>query len=164
MKTYLVLFMIGMGACHSTRPVPSSTGSPRPPALVYKTKADYSDKVPVILNEAKTVIVSYPDPRDLKNADGFLKPVVLKNGYLLDLKGINQQVAFLSMSYENYSALEKAPSMDELEKMIIDRDPLVELCNCGNHIPVENAVKEINRMIRKGTLHSACKTLVDKVE
>ena len=41
-------------------------GMASPPVIVYKTRNDYFDKVPVILSEDKTRIVSFPDPLDLK--------------------------------------------------------------------------------------------------
>src|ERR1044071_4992028 len=72
--------------------------TPGPPAIVYKTKADYSNYVPVILSEDKSKIVSYPDPKDVQSA----APVKLKNGYLLDNRGINKNVAFLRWTYEEY--------------------------------------------------------------
>jgi hypothetical protein len=148
-----------MSACQSAKQVPVSSGSALQPLLVYKTKADYSQKVPVIMDESKTTIVSYPDPHDLRNADGFLTPIALKEGYWLDRKGINGNVAFLNMTYEAYAALNQAPSLEELEKLVLDPNPLTELCNCGSQVAKEEAVKELNKMIRKGTLHKECKTL-----
>jgi hypothetical protein len=160
LKTYLVLILMGMSACQSSRQVPVSSGSSNlQPVLVYKTKADYSQQVPVIMNESKTTIVSYPDPHDLRNADGLLTPIALKEGYWLDRKGINGNVAFLNMTYEAYAALNQAPSLEELEKLLLDRDPLTELCNYGNQVPTQEVVKELNKMIRKGTLHKECKPI-----
>ncbi len=67
--------MMGVSACHSAKEMPmSAPADPKtanaagPPALVYKTRADYDKLVPVIMNDAKTVIVSYPHPNDVKNS------------------------------------------------------------------------------------------------
>lgn len=99
--------------------------------LIYKTKADYSQNVPVLLSADKKHIVSYPAPSDLKHADGYATPIPLANGYLLDRRGISPNVAFLKYTYREYAALPAAPSPATLFDSIIDTDPLVELWNCG---------------------------------
>jgi hypothetical protein len=162
LKTYLILLIMGMSACHSMQQAPmpaDASAKPGPPALIYKTRADYDNRVPVILNESKTTIVSYPHPSDLKNDKGYLTPLRLKKGYLLDRKGINGNVAFLSMTYETYAALKEPPSMQDLEGMIIDRDPLTELCNCGNLSSYTHPEAQFNSLIRKKTLHKTCKII-----
>src|SRR2546423_15562709 len=75
--------------------------TPGPPVLVYKTKTDYTNYVPVILSDDKTRIISYPDPKDIQNS----APVKLKNGYLLDNRGISKNAAFLNWTYAKYSKL-----------------------------------------------------------
>ena len=68
--------------------IPQLTGgspaSTSPIVYVYKTKADYSHQVPVIMDEARTRILSYPAPGDLKMGNGLRLPTVLNKGYLLD--------------------------------------------------------------------------------
>ena len=44
----------------------STTDYSRPHLIVYKTKVDYNNFVPIILSEDKTEIISYPDPIDVK--------------------------------------------------------------------------------------------------
>jgi hypothetical protein len=128
--------------------------SPGPVALVYKTKADYADKVPVILSEDKSTIISYPHPEDLgKEA----MPLHLKKGYLLDNRGINKNVAFLKLSYKEYRKLSGPPSLTQLQDMILDKDPLSELCNCGNRSAFKDAKGQINQLIQDGNLRSVCK-------
>ena len=48
---------------------------------IYKTKADYSHQVPVMMDEARTRILSYPAPGDLKMGDGLRLPTLLNKGY-----------------------------------------------------------------------------------
>jgi len=160
--------MIGVSACHSTRQMPMSAPNdagtanasiPGPPALVYKTRADYARLVPVLMNDTKTAIVSYPHPNDLKTSQGFLMPVPLKKGYLLDKKGIGKNVAFLNITYEEFAKLSEPPSMEELEKLILDRDPLIELCDCGNINRFSDPVKQLNEYIKHRSLSERCKTL-----
>jgi hypothetical protein len=160
--------MTGVSACHSAKQMPISApdtnatnaGVPGPPALVYKTRADYDKLVPVIMNDAKTAIVSYPHPNDLKNSQGYLWPVQLKKGYLLDKKGIGRNVAFLNITYEEYAKLSEVPLMEQLEKMILDKDPLVELCNCGNITRFTDPVNQLNDYIKNHSLSKRCKTLI----
>jgi hypothetical protein len=130
-----------------------------PPTLVYKTRKDYSNNVPILLSEDKKHIVSYPDPRDLKSEQGYPKPAVLQHGYLLDNRGIGLHVAYLKLTYEEYAALEKAPALAQLMDMIIDSDPLTELCNCGNRQAFGDAEKQLNSLISAGKLREACKVI-----
>ena len=90
---------------------PASTS---PVVYIYKTKADYSHQVPVMMDEARTRILSYPAPGDLKMGDGLRLPTLLNKGYLLDNKGIGPNVAFLTYTYEEYSQLPTAPCMADL--------------------------------------------------
>lgn len=84
------------------------------PILVYKTKKNYNNLVPLLLNDDKTQIVSYPDPHDVKVGSAFLLPTSLQNGYLLDNKGIGINVAFLKYTYEEYYNLKNLPTLKEL--------------------------------------------------
>jgi hypothetical protein len=104
----------------------------KPPVIVYKTKSDYFDKVPVILNNEKTEIISYPDIRDVYYKGELALPARLADGFLLDNRGIGPGVAFLSYSYQEYAALPETPTAEQLMKNILDKDPLVVMyrCNC----------------------------------
>lgn len=116
--------------------------------LIYKTKNDYFNNVPVILSEDKAMIISYPAPSDVYYNGKLAYPKRLDNNYLLDNRGINQNVAFLKLTYEEYSKLSKAPSIKEMYEMIIDKDPISELCNCGNRQQFKNEVSEINELVK----------------
>lgn len=132
---------------------------PGPPALVYKTRADYSRNVPVILSEDKATIVSYPHPEDIRTETGFPLPTPLHDGYLLDNRGIGLHVAFLSLTYEAYAALEQAPLLEELYKLIIDKDPLTELYDCGNKNALTQPVEQLNGLIDGKRLQTSCRML-----
>lgn len=128
------------------------------PTIVYKTKKDYFDKVPIILSEDKKKIVGYPHPKDIFYKGGLAIPIKLSNGYLLDNRGIRENTAFLNINYEEYSKLTSAPKLDEMEKMIIDKDPISEICNCGNRDQFENKVDELNNLIESNKLNK-CKRI-----
>jgi hypothetical protein len=119
-------------------------------ALVYKTRADYFDRVPVLMNSDKSNIVAYPDPTDLMYGNSLALPTRLRNGYLLDNRGIGIYVAFLTYTYANYRALPKAPALDQLMDSLLDRNPLTELWDCGSRSLFKKEVVELNALIDKG--------------
>lgn len=128
------------------------------PALVYKTKADYNRKVAVMLSEDNSFVQGYPQPEDLFASSLPTYPVELSEGYLLDNQGITPRVAFLNLTYSEYSQLPEAPSQQEMMAMIIDRDPLVEVYDCGNRFQFGDAQKELNDLIENNLL-SKCRKI-----
>jgi hypothetical protein len=125
------------------------------PVLVYKTKGDYRNYVPVLLSEDKSKIVTYPDPKDIRS--GNRAPSILANGYLLDNRGIGKRVAFLRVTYAVYGQLPEAPTMVELEDMILDKNPLIELYDCGSRNQYKNLEADLNAIIQNGALSTQCK-------
>jgi hypothetical protein len=117
------------------------------PIVIYKTTRDFSDFVPVIMNREKTVIVSYPDRMDISEVN---KPTALINGYLLDNRGINENVAFLKFTYEAYKNLGKNPTREELINLIQEKYPLSEMYFCGNRSSYQDLIPELNALIEKG--------------
>lgn len=117
------------------------------PVYIYKMKKDYSQNVPVTLNAARTKVVSYPAPTDLKTNGVLAVPTPLDNGFWLDNRGINENVAFLSYTYEEYSQLSEAPTAEELMEHIIDKDPLTEIHYCGRRSEFKDLVAELNTLI-----------------
>jgi hypothetical protein len=160
---FLVLFFMGCsrsvapsGAPVSAKQVESSV--PSPPCLIYKTSADYTKNVPVIMSDDGTTIVSYPDVRDLFYKGVLAYPTRLNDGFLLDNRGIGPHVAFLSVTYEAYSKLDMTPSLSELIGLIIDKDPLIEMYQCGSRSQYADPEAELNAIISSGKL-GTCRRL-----
>jgi hypothetical protein len=130
-----------------------------PPTIVYKTRADYYYNVPVILSEDKSNIVSYPHPNDIKVDSNYQLPTRLNDGYLLDNRGITKNVAFLKLTYEEYSKLENPLSLKEMYDLIIDKDPLIELCSCGNRLVFKDLSGQLNKLIQENKLRTTCKAI-----
>lgn len=130
-----------------------------PAAVIYKTRKDYRHHVPVILSDDKTRIVSFPAPSDLRRGGTYTMPTPLHKGYLLDNRGINQNVAFLKWTYEAYSALKQPPPMDKLYRSIADKNPLTALYNCGLKRDPQNDIKHLNELIDKKQLPSDCRRM-----
>jgi hypothetical protein len=130
---------------------------PSPPCIVYKTKSDYFNNIPVILSDDQTRIVSYPDVKDVYFKGNLAYPTVLNDGYLLDNRGIGPNVAFLSITYEQYSKMVKTPSSEELFELIIDKDPLKEMIQCGNRSKYTDIENELNTLISSGKIKTCTK-------
>jgi hypothetical protein len=121
-----------------------------PAAIVYKTKANYSMLVPVGLSADKKEIVSYPDPKDVKDDSGFYYPTALKNGYWMDNIGVGGNTGYLGMSLKEYSQLKEPLSLAEMMAILVDAAPFTEMWNCGNRGLV--SVDELNVWIKNGEL------------
>lgn len=128
----------------------SSPSADRPSTVVYKTTRDFSDYVPVIMDENQERIVSYPAPTDIYYKGQLAKPTALADGYWLDNRGINEHVAFLSYTYEEYSRLGEVPDIQLLESRIMERYPLLEMYDCGKRVRGGNEVEELNLLIKNG--------------
>jgi hypothetical protein len=155
----LILLIIFVSSCGTSRKIevePSFEAGP--PTIVYKTKADYNNLVPVILSDDKSQIISYPHHTDIYSNGELAYPTALADGYLLDNRGISANVAFLNISYEDYGKMKNLPSVDSLFNLIIDVDPLVVLYDCGNKNHWDNVEVRMNEIISKKKLRK-CKKL-----
>ena len=128
------------------------------PIIVYKTKFDYNNFVPVILSDNRLQIVSYPDPGDLYVNSKFLMPTKLHNGFLLDNKGINKNVAFINITYNDYSKLFPL-SLNQMRAAIISVEPLEAFFDCSCMQRDENLITRLNTLIDKNLLVDSCKKL-----
>ena len=125
----------------------TAVGIPGPKVIIYKTTKDYSRLVPVLLSDDKKSIVSYPDIKDVYYKGMLAYPTQLNDGFLLDNRGISGNVAFLSLTYDEYSKLTVTPAPGELMKMIIDKQPITIMYNCGLRSSFGEVEKELNMKI-----------------
>ncbi|HRY33436.1 MAG TPA: hypothetical protein P5531_10760 [Bacteroidales bacterium] len=132
-----------------TSNLPSKTGKAGPPVYIYKTKADYSKHVPVILSPDKQRVVSYPDVKDVYYQGELAYPVPLHDGFLLDRRGISPDAAFLTYTYEEYIQMTSVPSPETMMEYILDKDPFTALYYCGTRFQYKDLVTELNEKIDK---------------
>lgn len=158
-------FMIAFLSCsRKAAPASSETGTsgqisiPGPPCIIYKTKADFSELVPVELNADRSGIASYPDVADIYRQGTLAYPTPLLDSFLLDNRGIGPNVAFLKLSYEEYRGLDETPAAAELWNAILEADPLLEMYRCGNRSQYKDLLQELNDLIRSDEL-SRCERL-----
>jgi hypothetical protein len=158
MKPIIIFSLMAMMISCKASKVSQDSIEALAPVLVYKTKADYSQLVPVTLNETGDKVVSFPAPSDLYTNGILARPVQLDKDYLLDMRGIQANTAFTSYTYEAYSKLELAPSIQDLISSIIDPDPFEELYDCGSRSQFKSLKKDLNKLIRKH--FKGCKNLI----
>lgn len=94
-----------------------------PHAVIYKTRADYSQLVPITLSADKKTVVSYPAPGDVAGGE----PTMLSSGYMLDNRGIGRNSVFTKWTYAEYQKLPQAPSPKQLLESVADNDPFTEI-------------------------------------
>lgn len=148
----LSLFTLLPGCCkkhHDSVATPGPTGisNAGPPVYIYKTRADYNKYVPVILSPDKKTLVSYPGIKDIYYKGELAYPTPLNGGFLLDNRGISKDAAFLKLTYEEYSRLNKTPTLDEFMGLILDKDPFTEIYYCGTRYEYSDLVSELNKLI-----------------
>jgi hypothetical protein len=120
-----------------------------PHIIIYKTKSDYFDKIPIGMSANKKTIISYPAKTDIYTNGLLALPTKLEGGYLLDNRGISADAAFIKLSYEEYAGLSSTPTMEELKEMIIDLDPVSTMYDCGVKSKYHNLIEDINKLILK---------------
>jgi hypothetical protein len=130
--------------------------SSSPQLIIYKTRENYNNLIPVLLSDDKTQIISYPHPKDIKIGDELQFPTLLNKEYLIDNRGITRNVAFLKITYDEYSKLENVPSLEYLYSMIVDKNPLIEYYNCGLRSEYKDKIQLLNQMIDNGELKAIC--------
>ena len=121
-------------------------------AIIYKTKKDYSQYVPVTLKSDKSKIVSYPSPKDVYYRGKLAKPLKLRDGFWLDNRGINPNSAFLAITYEDYANLPQAPLLADMMAGIEDKDPVTEIYSLGTRARYKDEIMEINEIIERNAL------------
>lgn len=163
----LILFIAGISTfinwgCKTTQTTNDVYGeqlSMKPaPVVIYKTKNDYSQQVPIMLSDDQQLVISYPHPTDLRFSDGnFRYPLPLNNGYLLDRKGIGPKTVFLRRSYAEYAA--QPPDPSTLLSLVIDTDPFQEIWHCNVKTNEKNLIDSLNVLISNKQLPKRCKKI-----
>ena len=151
--------VLAVGFLCNTATAQSSGSEALPHVIVYKTKASYRNLVSVTLSADKKTVESYPGPDDVKIGSGYAIPVLLHKGYLLDRRGVGTNTAFIRLTYEQYGNLKSVPSQEELYGMIVDKNPITELCDCGVRSERKNSEKQLNELIDKKLLKKKCKSI-----
>ncbi|MCM1163064.1 MAG: hypothetical protein NC339_02275 [Muribaculaceae bacterium] len=83
-----------------------------PKAVIYRTSAPSDSLVPVTVTGGR--LVSFPAPTDLT-----VMPEKLKDGWLLDTRGINPDTRFTRWTYAEYKTMKTAPSTAEIMDSLV---------------------------------------------
>lgn len=134
--------------------------SPRPHIIVYKTRKDFSDRVPVVISSDGNKLTSYPDPVDIRAVGLVAKPVRLNKGFLLSTYGIGLRTRFLKLTFEKFGKLERTPGSQELLEQTDRNYPFLEICDCGTtNRNKDSLIVKINEWIDHDLLKEKCKIL-----
>lgn len=125
--------------------------------IVYKTSRDYSNNVPIIYSKETGTITSYPAPTDVQRFKE-LKPIELKDGFLLDQIGVNPNTVYLEYTLDEYSSFKKAPSIESMVEKIIEYAPFVELYNLGQPNSKNNSIEKLNNLIQTNEIKALGKS------
>lgn len=120
-----------------------------PPIIIYKTKKDYRQLVPIIVSESGQV-VGFPARSDLGSSGHFSYPVALADGYLWDRRGVSLNSVFLDLTYEAYAALPADPSPDTLLKHVLDRNPFTFMAVCDRSAISDVSKEGLDAYIQAG--------------
>ena len=148
-----IIFLVCFSSCSPGKKASGSavqSNAMVPGVIIYQTTRDYSKNVPVILSEDKKSIESYPGIKDVYIGEKLAYPTSLAKGFWLDNRGINQHVAFLTITYEEYAKLPQTPSAEELIKMVLDDSSLVCMYKGNARESYRDIVKDLNKKIKKG--------------
>lgn len=95
-----------------------------PKAIAYRMSGNWADYVPVTMNSSRTEIISYPAPTDLTAQSA---PLALADGYWLDRRGITSGSVFTRYTYDEYRALQTAPTLSQLRSSLIPGAVVTEI-------------------------------------
>ncbi len=152
---FIMAIMALLFSCKTKQPVAATKGKPiyaPAPVIVYKTKLDYSQHVPVTLTDDKKSIVSYPATSDVYFGGDLAYPVRLEDGYFLDRRGIDANSAFTKWTYYEYSRLPKTPSQEEIMLGLLETDPFTEIWDLGSRGAFTDLENDLNKIIKNGKL------------
>jgi hypothetical protein len=131
--------------------------------MVYKTRKNYNNLVPITISEDKKLLFYYPAPTDIKIGNAYAVPTPLHKGYLLDRRGISLLSVFTKYTYKEYGRMKAVPTPDMLMDHIKDLNPMVELYDCGTG-NATNSVAMLNKLIDSNQLTEKCKLVTSTGE
>ena len=95
--------------------VPQATMNYMPKATAIQMSGDYSNNVAVTF-DADGNLRYYPAPSDITASS---RPVDMGDGWWLNTQGISAGSVFTTWTFDEYVALEKTPSTDEIKAAVI---------------------------------------------
>lgn len=151
---YIIIYGFLLFGCSSTKTAVSTFNvMDLKHVIVYKSKKDYSNNVPIMYSEKIGSIIAYPAPTDAKRFIE-LKPVELTSGFLLDQIGVTPNTVYLEYTLEEYAVLDEVPTLETMKSKIIDFSPFEELYNLGQPNEQNNTIEKINELIKSGAIET----------
>lgn len=94
-----------------------------PKASIFRMNGDYADKVAVTLNKEGN-LQYYPAPTDISEDSA---PYSLGDGWYLNRQGLATNSVFTKWTFDEYRALPKTPSPEEIKAAIIPGSGVTEM-------------------------------------
>lgn len=143
----LIILAFTLSMCQTNQQILPSANT-LAPLIIYKTTKDYSKNLPLVMNDAKDKIVSYPDVSDVSKRGEITTAIQLREKFLLDEFGLSKNSVYTSYTYEEYAKLKETPRIEELMNSIIDKEPFTAMYNCGIRNNFKTT-KELNGFIKE---------------
>jgi hypothetical protein len=158
LKTLVALIMSAtfLLSCSKKVVFVSQNYTQNPTLVIYKTKLNRDNNVPIRVMEDRKTIITYPAPTDVFTNGKLAYPTKLADGYLLDNRGVSISSVFLSYDYETYSKLRDIPKESVLLNAVVDFEPFLEMYNCGYRYDYKNEVQQANDIIRNRFKNCKC--------
>ena len=113
-----------------------------PNATAFRMNGNYADNVAITVN-SNGEVTYFPAPSDITAAS---RPTDLGNGWWLNNQGISQNSVFTTFTFEEYSKLASAPSIEQLKAAVIpgsEVTAMIELpCKVGQADSQISIIKE----------------------
>ncbi len=166
-KTPTLRTILGLNKCQGIGCGRISTYGPGP--YIAKTKSDYSKYVWIGMSTDKKMITSYPGPTDVNPNR---EQIVLHNGYYINSFAWGSNNVPIDVTIVDYAKMNDTLSLKQMEDLILDKNPYVELYDCGENYAAEFSqsrsdplmraavVNKLNEFIDNNSLDKTCDKLI----
>jgi hypothetical protein len=137
MKLIILGFALAFCGCQKKMTEKAALAKPNYAIYQLKNGTDLA-QVPVTLDEQKQNIVAYPSPKDLAQ----MSNAVLHDGWVIDLRGVNAQSAFVAEKINEYIEKNEMPNLTLWQESITNKNPFVYFYQCPGALDL-NAIKKI---------------------
>ena len=116
-----------------------------PKATAFKMNGNYENNVAVTFGQDGNLIY-FPAPSDISTAS---MPTDLGEGWWLNNQGISKNSVFTTFTFEDYAALPKTPSIEELKAAVIPGSGITEIMELPYNIgEAKSHISEIKEFVK----------------
>jgi hypothetical protein len=142
----ILTIIVVISACRKTASRTDSTTMVPEPVIIVKVDKEYAERLTVQTSDNGREITAFPAQSEASGQ----KPLNLSGGYYLRRMTGD---TYLSISIDDYAEAKRTFSPGDLERLILDEDPVIELYDCSACVSTDTVA--LNRFIKEGGL-STC--------